>query len=226
MKVSFVIPTYNHYALLHQILYDIYQTCSLVDEVLVVNDASTDEDVYNGLAWWKKAEMLPIREIRLETNHMFLKASNIGLKKAVGDVIILISNDVRVRKDVSTEIYKILSDVPHSIVGGRLLDFDTGWNKFDYHLFPYLEGWLLATTKTNWKELKYFDERFSPSDMEDIDLSTTALKLGYGLIPLPEGYTQHLGGQSIGFSPEREAITIANKEKFRKKWIIKNSELE
>jgi len=30
---------------------------------------------------------------------------------------------------------------------------------------------------------------------------------------------EHLGGQTIGFNPEREAITIRNKEIFRKKYV-------
>jgi hypothetical protein len=30
---------------------------------------------------------------------------------------------------------------------------------------------------------------------------------------------RHIGAQSIGYNPEREKITIRNKELFRKKWI-------
>jgi len=77
----------------------------------------------------------------------------------------------------------------------------------------------MATTKDGWEEIGYFDERFAPSDMEDVDSSTTAKSLGYELIALSPNDTHHLGAQSIGFNPEREKITIANKEKFKNKWI-------
>jgi glycosyltransferase involved in cell wall biosynthesis len=220
---SFVIPTYNHYNLLHQILYDIYQKCSpslyLIKEVIVVDDCSTDEDYISGLSWWKKNGMLPIRHIRMSENSMFLKASNAGLKKAEGDIVCLISNDVRIVRNIVQEIILLMEEKERRLVGGRFLDWDTGWNSFGKNIFPYLEGWLLAAYRDGWKKLEYFDERFAPSDMEDIDISTKALSMGYDLVALHEIMTKHLGGQSIGFNPEREKITIANKEKFRQKWM-------
>lgn len=163
--------------------------------------------------------MLPIREIRLEKNVMFLKATNIGLKKATGDIIITTSNDVRIFQNISQAIINLLNDDDHQLIGGRLLDWDTGWNTFGTAMFPYLEGWLLAATRSGWEDLGYFDEQYAPSDMEDVDLSATAGMMGYKLTALPSDMTQHLGAQSIGYNPEREKITLANKEKFRKKWI-------
>lgn len=219
MTVSIVIPTYNHYNLLHQCLFDIYQKCSLVDEVLVVNDCSPDEEVNTGLEWWKKTGMVPVRHLRLSENVMFLRASNIGMQRAKGDVIILLSNDVRLHGNIVTPILDTLASNERTLIGGRYLDWGTGWNQFGTTIFPYLEGWLLATTKEGWKELGYFDERYAPSDFEDVDLSTTARLNNYHLWSLPETITTHLGGQSIGFNPKREAITIANKEKFKKKWM-------
>lgn len=211
---SFVIPTYNHYPLLHQTLYDIYQRCSPVHEVIVVDDGSTDEDYVNGLKWWKSNGMLPVRHVRMSQNSGFLKSSNAGLKKATGDVVCLLSNDVRLYKDIVKGILDNLSGQSGgALIGGRYLDWDTGWNTFGKQAFPYLEGWLLATTKEAWNELFYFDERYVPCDFEDVDLSTTALSLGYNLVALPSDMTHHLGGQSLGFNPAREAITLANKEK-------------
>lgn len=219
MKVSIVIPTYNHYGLLHQCLFDIYSKCAPVDEVIIVNDCSTEQDVYDGIKWWKSSGMLPLRHVRLSENVMFLRASNIGLQKATGDAVILLSNDVRINRDIVFPIVEILSTNEKTVVGGRLLDFDTGWNQFNGTVFPYLEGWLLAATKGGWEDLEYFDERFAPSDMEDVDLSTKARTQEYTLAAIPSDLTTHLGGQSIGFNPEREKITIANKEKFRQKWM-------
>jgi GT2 family glycosyltransferase len=219
MKFSFVIPTYNNYGLLHQSLWDIYQKCSPVHEVIVVDDCSTDLEVQTGLNWWKGQDLLPIRHVRLNKNVMFLKASNVGLKLADGDIVCLLSNDVRLHKDIVGHMTNMFAAHDNLLMGGRYLNFDTGWNTFGSAIFPYLEGWLLATIKSGWKELDYFDDQFVPSDMEDVDLSAKARMLGYHLISLPEDMTTHIGGQSIGFNPEREAITIANKEKFRKKWI-------
>jgi GT2 family glycosyltransferase len=60
---------------------------------------------------------------------------------------------------------------------------------------------------------------FAPNDMEDVDLSTKARKLGMTLCSYPEGYVSHLGGRTIGYGTEREEITKRNREKFREKWV-------
>lgn len=218
MKFSFVIPNYNRYDLVHQLLFDIYKNCMPVHEVIVVNDGCTEVESFTGIEWWKHSGMLPVKSLNLETNVGFLKASNSGMKKATGDIICLISNDVRVKGDIVQRIEHNLR-LCDCLVGGRLLDFDTGWNTFDNKVFFYLEGWLLATTSKIWKEVDYFDERFAPNDMEDIDLATKVQELGYNLVALPEDITFHMGAQSIGFNPAREELTKRNKEKFRAKWM-------
>lgn len=217
--VSIVIPTYNHFDLLHQLLWDIYKNCSLVEEVIVVDDASTDKSVQDGLAWWSQSHMLPIETITLKENVGFLRAANIGLKAAVEDVVCLVSNDVRIYGDL---VAFLQSASRSSVWGGRLLDWDTGWNTFDGVMFPYLEGWILAADNNKgWKELDYFDERFAPNDMEDVDFSTKALSQDLALNVFPEGYVEHLGAQTIGYGDKRESITKINKKKFEEKWTKK-----
>lgn len=221
-KVSVVIPSYNHYDLLHQVLFDLYNFCrESIDEVIVVNDGSTDVDVYTGLEWWKKQKMLPLRVLETEENVGFLKASNMGLRKASGDLVVLLSNDVRMAEDVIKKMWFMSEFSRRTLVGGRLFEVSTGWNDFDGKIFPYLEGWFLATHKSSWEELGYFDERYSPNDYEDIDLSTTALKLGYSLTSLESlsANMYHIGSQSIGYSPERERITQRNRKRFKEKWL-------
>ena len=217
---SFVVLNYNRYDLVHQVLFDIYKTCSPVEEVLVVNNGCTELESFSGLDWWRNSGMLPIRELRLEENVGFLRASNAGIQESTGDVICLISNDVRVRGDIVQRIHHVVKDNPKAMVGGRLLDWRTGWNNFKNTMCPYLEGWLLAATKDTWENIRYFDERFSPNDMEDVDISTTVLNEGGILVPLPEDITHHIGAQSLGYNPEREILTKINREKFREKWNL------
>ena len=224
-KVSIVIPNYNRYDLVHQLLFDLYKNCSPVYEVIVVNDGCTEEESFSGLIWWKQTKMLPVMHLDLADNVGFLLASNAGMKSATGDIIALISNDVRIKDDIVTKINLQINTTYNSFIGGRLLNFDTGWNSFSSgmggkHLFSYLEGWLLAARKDSWEEFGYFDERYVPHDFEDVDISTTASKLEYMLVSLPEESTYHAGAQSIGYNPEREALTKRNREKFRKKWKL------
>lgn len=225
MKFSFVIPAYNDYKLLHQLLWDIYKNCSLPYEVIVTDDGD-DQETVDGLKWWgQESKLLPIKHYRHE-NIGFLENSNYGLQIARGDVVCLVSTDVRIYKDL-VALGNSLPEVQKRnggkiLLGGRHFQSSTGWNEFDGRIFPYVEGWLLMTTIENWEELGYFDERFAPQDFEDVDLSTQAIHLGYSLAEItPDAgeVVSHIGAQSIGYSPEREAITQINREKFRKKWI-------
>jgi len=219
-SISIVIPFYNHYELLHSLLFDLYSKCRFrLSEVLLVNDGSTEKDVYEGISWWKKKKLLPIRGMDMEEDVGFLRASNAGIRKASGDIIVLLSDDVKIHDDFLPQVVSTLEANPKTLMGARLLDWDTGWNTFDGKTFPYLEGWLLAATKSAWQELGGFDDRFAPNDYEDIDLSTQAAVLGYSLVPLDTDKVEHLGGRTIGYSVEREAITKTNQRKFKEKWM-------
>lgn len=217
MSTSIVIPAYGRWDLLHTLLYDLYKNCSLIEEVIVVDNGNVgvNSDVLDGLAWWKNTNMLPLEVINLETNVGFLQASNLGMKSALEDNIILISTDVRVHKDI-VEFMKLSQ--PQYIVGGRLLDWDTGWNAIGDKVFPYLEGWILGASKETWRTLDYFDPLFAPNDMEDVDFSAKAVFWDYQLSTFPEGYVTHIGAQTLGYGTKRENITKVNKEKFGVKW--------
>ena len=219
MSLSVVIPTYDHWSLCHSLLFNIYQFNRSVDEVLVIDNGSTELDYHKGLEWWTLQRMLPIKVLELEENIGFLRACNVGVRKASGDNIILISNDVEVKTDIVSIISNKLNYEPKTIIGNRLISFDSGWNTFNGRIFPYLEGWLLAFTKTAWKDIGGFDDIFAPNDMEDVDFSTTAVSKGYTLFSMDNANISHMGAQTLKYSPEREAITIRNKAKFQEKWM-------
>ena len=216
IKVSIVIPFYNRWELTHQLLWDIYNQCRDVDDVVVVNNGSTET---HGLSWWQDSKMLPLRVVSLVPNRGFLLGSNAGLKAAMGDVVALISNDVRVKANLTGYLRATFTLHDHVIAGGRLLAGDTGWNNFNGRIFPYVEGWLIAASSPAWKELNYFDERYAPNDYEDVDFSTSAIQAGYKLYSLPEGSVEHMGAQTLPYGPARESLTKINQEKFKQKWI-------
>lgn len=212
MKFSFVIPAYRNYRLLHQLLFDIYRNCSPVYEVFISDDGD-DQETLDGLEWWKG--LLPIKHDR-HSDLGFLKNSNYGLQQAKGDILCLVSTDVRIHKDIVK-----FSDAINSneLLGGRYLDWNTGWNEFNGRIFPYLEGWLLCASSDFWRELKYFDDVFSPNDCEDLDLSTKVIEASGVLRTYPEDYVSHIGAQTIHYGEEREEVTLRNKKKFYEKWI-------
>jgi GT2 family glycosyltransferase len=236
-KVHIVIPIYNQWALCHELLWNLFRKeRENIASITLVNDCSTDPEVEGGIRWWcsEYGSKYPIYSQTNLENQGFLKSSNTGIVKCLTanglmkdgvvesseDIIILISTDVLVHGKFISQIIDIISTNPKSLVGGILYSSDTGWNKFGDKLFQYIEGWLLATTVNGWiKDLQLLDERYAPSDYEDVDLSTTALSLGYELVPLNNVSIKHLGGKSIGYSDERFAQTKINQKKFEEKWI-------
>lgn len=228
--VHIVIPIYNQWALCHELLWKLQKIEGKnITSIHLINDCSMEEGVAEGMKWWASSygSKFPIYIVHNQENMGFLKTANFGISRMVDvyathatDIVILISTDVKVSGPFISQIKDIL-EVPavNSLVGGVVYTHDTGWNKFGDKIFPYAEGWLLATTAGEWKQLGGFDERYIPSDYEDVDLSTRALQLGYELVPLNNPGLTHLGGRSIGYGPEREAQTKINQKKFEEKWI-------
>jgi len=104
-----------------------------------------------------------------------------------------------------------------------LYSFNTGWNTFDMpdgsRLFSYLGGYFLAAYKQDFIELGGFDDIYGKFDVEDLDLSTTALFLNYDLVALNSPFLKHLSGQTVRKNyPDREKYTNENREKFYQKW--------
>jgi len=225
--VNIVIPCYNNYHLTNKLLYSLYRhEVKNIDHVIVVDDCSDDPEVFSGLNWWKQEKMLPLQVIHKEENSGFLLTANEGMKAVTGskdDVTLLISNDVQIHGKFINQITQAISlnilDGRKTLVGGILYSQDTGWNTFNGMIFPYLEGWLLATTNEGWKELGYFDEDYCPCDFEDVHLSTAALSKGYELVALNTPSLVHLGAGTLGYNPKREAQTKTNQKKFEEKWV-------
>lgn len=224
MGIHLLIPAYNGWDLTHQLIFSLFKKeDENISSVIVMDNCSNDEEVGPGMNWWKEQKRERFGILRQENNVGFLRNANSGLKRAWApdDILILISNDVLVRGKFIDQIKTILSESSKSLVGGILYSHDTGWNKLGDKIFPYLEGWLLATTAESWAELGYFDEQFVPHIFEDIDLSTTALSLGMQLVPLNNSNLSHAGGGTITYTEQRHELTRANMKKFGEKWTNK-----
>lgn len=220
MSISIVIPIYNNWRHTHPLLFDIYNNFPQDTEIIVADDCSTDVEVMTGLNWWQTGLLKDrLRVIRNEKNVGFLRNSNFAVSKASNEIVALISNDVRISdKSIASKLKEIFAQsTGFTLVGNRLLDWDTGWNTIDGKIYPYLEGWFLAFKKSEWETVGGFDTRYTVCDCEDLDLSTTYLAGGGHLVFL-DAEMVHVGAQSYKYSPEREANTKENQERWRNKW--------
>ena len=86
MDVSVVIPVFNRAALISQTLSSVRAQTRVPLEVIVVDDASTDDTA-------QIAERAGARVIRLPENRGAAAARNAGIRAAVGDAIALLDSD-------------------------------------------------------------------------------------------------------------------------------------
>lgn len=219
-KNVIVIPTYNTWNLTQNLVNDLIKyEKNNIDEIIIVDDASTMKGVVV-----PTNQSVSISYLANESNLGFTLTANKGLKMAVGELaekrlVFLISNDVQVHGKFIEQAEDILFGARRAFVGNQHIVFGTGWNDFGSRVFDYLEGSFLACTSDGWKDIGFFDTNYAPFDMEDVDISTTAKMKGYKLVPLNNPNIVHLGAQTNHYSPERERITVRNKEYFARKWL-------
>ena len=139
-----------------------------------------------------------------------------------GDILVFLSNDVIITNNFMGQIKNEIARYENVLIGGRVVYWAAGWNELEHKgkkfVVPYAEGWLLACTKKVWDNLGGFDPLYGKYSFEDIDLSTTAILLGYKLVGLNSPHLRHLAGQTAKYTDERMQITIKNKEKYIEKW--------
>lgn len=216
--ISVITPLWNQSDLTLRFLHSHYMFYHARPEVevIVIDNGSTD-NTQAVLAKWP--EWKGLRVITNETNLGFGPANNQGAQIAKGDILVFLSNDVIVMSDYLTRIKANLRQ--DTLGGAQLFVHDTGWNKFNGEVMPYMAGWCVCCYRSVFADLGGWDERYVPCDYEDLDLSMTATMNGYDLqeIRLP---LQHLSGQSAErLEGGRLAITIKSQTKFREKWGFK-----
>jgi len=226
MRASIILLTFNRWELSHARMWELYQYAPENSEIIILDNASTDDEVVSGARFWSKEmnHKHDIRYIRTKKNLGFGGGHNYGATKAIGDFLVFLSNDVKISGDFISQISSVLDENPVSLVGAKLLSHDTGWNTFRKNLemvtIPYLEGWMLACKVEIWKNLGGFDPIYEKFDYEDVDLSYTAKQAGIELVALNSSFLDHIGAGTIGFSKEREKQTIKNRERFARKWRL------
>lgn len=232
INTSIVMPFFNRWDLTHARLSEFRTFLPPTCEIILVDDCSTEADVRSGTAFWQKSGIAlhPIKYVRNKENLGFTKSVNRGYNVSTGRIIVFYSNDVVMSRNVVGETVAILeSSEKKTLVGGRSVYWDSGWNKFTFDgkdvIVPYLEGYYIAGKRESFEELGGWDERYAPSDYEDVDLSLNAFLLGYNLVALDGRNLRHLSGQTAGMNPNREEITKRNRVKFIEKWQDRLREL-
>lgn len=105
MRISVVIPAYNNAAALEESLGAITRSAGAEDEIIVVDDASTDGTP-------EAAVRFGVQLYRTEHNSGAGAARNLGARHATGDVLLFIDSDVVVEPDTIGRVKRLLEARP------------------------------------------------------------------------------------------------------------------
>lgn len=214
-SVAAVIPTWNRRDLLAELLGNLAKQTRRFDEVVVVDNGSTDNSA-------ALAESSGARVVRLDRNLGFAEAVNRGVEAATSDWVAIVNNDVTleadwlevmlaaVGQDVSFATGKILSAADPKIIDGTFDEISRGgcawrcgsgkpdapvWNQPRTIRFAPMTAALFR--RSLFGEVGGLDEQFG-SYLEDADFGLRCALSGYAGRYVPSAVAYHRGSATAG----------------------------
>lgn len=204
MFISVVIPTYNRLPILQKCLQALETQSLAADladyEVVVIDDGSTDATI----SWLQAANLPHLRWF--EQDHQGAAAArNLGVAKALGDVIVFIDSDLVVTEGFLQAHVEALLQGQQQLGHDRLFTYGSviNTNNFEqptsepYKITDFSAAYFATgnvAIRRHWLEQAgLFDRRFQLYGWEDLELGVRLKHLGLKLIKCPEakGYHWH-----------------------------------
>jgi GT2 family glycosyltransferase/glycosyltransferase involved in cell wall biosynthesis len=241
--VSIIIPAYNQFAYTFNCLESLSVNLSsdLAYEIIIVNDASTD-DTLEQLATLVKG----IKVLTNAENSGFIRSCNYGASQAKGQYLYFLNNDTRILENCLESLLKLIVNNPQvGAVGSKLIYANSkqqeaggiiwnsadGWNygrldspeepEYNYvRPVDYCSGASLLVPTELFKQLGGFSPDFIPAYYEDTDLCFAIRELGYQVLYQPQSNVIHYEGITSGtdLSSGIKQYQVINQTKFREKW--------
>lgn len=205
MKISVIVTNWNGLPLLQKNLPRIIEMSPEAQEIIVADDFSErDNSVEYLKSLQKKYSKLKI--IVNEKNLGFGKTSNKAVNQSLGDLVVLLNNDIYPHKDYIKNSLHHFSDPNVFGVGfaeqghenwARIfwkdgyLQHEPGVNDNKTHISGWVSGGSSIIRKSLFKKLGGFDEVYQPFYSEDLDLGFRAWKSGYILLWEPKCIVEH-----------------------------------
>jgi len=230
--LSVIIINYNGRRFMKDCLDSLRFELSIPYEVIVVDNASPDNDVP-----YIRERFPEVTLIASEENLGFAGGNNMGAAKASGQYILLLNNDTVLHSDLKVGIELLQHDETVGIVAAKMLDAD-GQYRYSAQRFPafpaclkigmlsvrkgffdkgdfpvdkptsgypvdMVEGSFMLMRKALWDQLGGMDESIFMYG-EDTDFCKQVELAGKRVVYLPSMEYIHFGG----FNPEREYLII------------------
>ncbi len=205
--VTIIIPCFNGWTYTKECLKSIFNSNYINYNVIVINDGSTDE---TGSAL--KQYYSNVEEITGDGSLWWSKSMNLGFKQAVenqADYVLVLNNDVIIDANTISNLVKTAISYPNSIVGCLIYNLQNkkliwsaggimkwpwpgevqlGMNEYDNNQYNGIRNvdWTpgmgtLINTKFLFN-LDFYDEKYMPQYLSDVDLCLRAKKRGYSIL--------------------------------------------
>lgn len=231
IMISIVIPNYNGEKFLEDCLQSIYKQSFKNFNVIIVDNASTDNsiDIIE-----KYKNILDISLIRNNENLGFAKAVNIGIKHSNKKYVFLLNNDAILESNTLEELYNsIRKDKKIFSIQSKMIQYhniekiddagdeysilgwayQTGNNKSSKlyteprEIFSSCAGAAIYR-KDILEKIGLFDENFF-AYMEDVDIGYRAIIHGYRNVYCPDAVCYHVGSATTGSKYNKFKIRLA-----------------
>ena len=238
-SVGIVILNYNGKKYLEEYLPSVLSTKYPNFEVIVADNASTDDSIE-----MLKAKFPQVGIIKLNKNHGFAKGYNLALQELEHDYFVLLNSDVKTPKKWLQPAIKLMEkDRTVAAVQPKILSLAKpeyfeyagaagGW--MDFLGYPFCRGRIFDTVE---KDLGQYDQQteifwasgaclitrgplfhgFGGFDneffahLEEIDLCWRFKRAGYKIMFTPKSVVYHLGGGTLGYhSPYKTYLNFRN----------------
>ncbi len=202
IKTSLIIPTYNRMMKLFRLLKNLNQIAPLPDEVIIIDDHSSDQTP-DLLRRWKDLDNGICKKIVLKNNNSGPAHSrNLGIELASNNLVAFVDDDVVIKNNWIEKITTPLKNTHKSLVGvGGVV------KAFKKHIISqycvihkileapiqlnYLPTVNCCFKKEHLMEVGGFDERFLFAGGEDTDLCLRLKKRGYFFDKVQDAIVYH-----------------------------------
>lgn len=202
-KVSLYIPCYNAEKNIGSCLEGVFKQTYPIEEVLIIDDGSTDNTV-------KKALCYPVKIVRHKKNKGLAASRNTAFKIASNEFVASLDADCVPESDWLGELMKNFTDEKIAMVGGKLME---------KHISAVADRWRMVHMAQHWGDSLIRNpgflsgsnnvSRISLADSvglfnvrhrrnnEDVDFSRRLLKKGFSLIYTPKARVRHFRQDTV-----------------------------
>ncbi len=231
MKISIIITNFNGVNLLRDNLIEVINNSPEANEIIVTDDASTDNSLRYLNSLQKK--YLKLKIISHKKNIGFAANSNSAVKASQADLVVLLNSDIKPVKGYIKNSLKHFKD-PHVFGvgfaeighenwaklywGGGYIQHQPGLDIKTSHISGWLSGGSSIVRKSLFTKLGGFDQVYEPFYSEDLDLGFRAWKSGYKLIWEPTAKVYHKHESTMSKFPKRHLEYVKERNRLLTVW--------